>query len=107
MNGKLKSCNGFGEKGLNKNQILSQNPDYKLYFIRHYYTKSVQEFIEKINRGDLLRGNNKRVIDGAINKFFYINGITPEKIEYIKKHIGNKSNLEKYMKKSKKSKKSI
>ena len=35
------------------------------------------------------------------------NGITPEKIEYIKKHIGNKSNLEKYMNKSKRSKKSI
>ena len=107
LNGKLKSCNGFGEKGLNKNHILSINPDYELNFIRHYYTKSAQEFIEKINRGDLLRGNNKSVIDWAIYKFFYINKITPEKIEYIKKHIGNKYNLERYMNKSKKPKESI
>ena len=99
LNGKLKSCNGFGEKGLNKNRFLSTNPDYEFNFIRHYYTKSAQEFIEKLNRGDLLRGNNKRVIDWAIYKFFYINKITLKKIEYIQKHLGNKYKLEQYLKK--------
>ena len=107
LNGKLKSCNGFGEKGLNKNLFLSSNPDYEFNFIRHYYTKSAQEFIEKLNRGDLLRGNNKRVIDWAIFKFFYINKITLKKIEYIQKHLGNKYKLEQYLKKLDKKKEKI
>lgn len=62
----------------------------------HYYSKSVQEFIEKIIRGDLLRGNNKKIIRWAIEKFFYINKITLKKIKYIRKHLGSKYNLKKY-----------
>ena len=42
------------------------NPDYKYNFIKHYYGKSVQEFVEKMNRGDLLRGDAKKVIEWAI-----------------------------------------
>ena len=73
------------------------NPDYEFYYIKHYYTKSVQEFIEKIDRGDLLRGNKKNIIEWAIEKFFYINIITFEKIKYIKDHLGEKYNLSKYI----------
>ena len=97
---KLKACNGFGQKSQVK-KIESLNPDYEFNFIRHYYTKSTQEFIEKIFRGDLLRGNAKRIIEWAIEKFFYINEITSEKINYIEKHLGKKYNLTKYIKKVK------
>ena len=93
---KLKACDGFGGKSKVK-KIESLNPDYEFNFIRHYYGKSVQEFIEKIKRGDLLRGNGKKIIEWAIEKFFYINKITPEKIKYIYKHLGNKYNLTKYI----------
>ena len=92
----MKSCDGFGKKSEVQN-IESLNPDYEFNFIRHYYGKSVQEFIEKINRGDLLRGNAKNVIKWAIEKFFYINQITSEKIHYIQKHLGMKYNLTKYI----------
>jgi len=96
LNKKLKACNGFGKKSQLK-KIRSLNPDYKFNYILHYYSKSVQEFVEKIHRGDLLRGNKKKVINWAIEKFFYINEITQEKIEYIQKHIGNEYNLTKYI----------
>ena len=92
----LKACNGFGQKSHVK-KIESLNPDYEFNFIRHYYGKSTQEFIEKIKRGDLLRGNAKRIIEWAIEKYFYINEITLEKINYIKKNLGNEINLTKYI----------
>ena len=97
LNKKLKACDGFGMKSQLK-KIRSLNPDYKFNYIKHYYGKSVQEFVEKIFRGDLMRGNKKKTINWAIEKFFYINKITADKIEYIQKHIGNKYNLTKYKK---------
>ena len=48
---------------------------------------------EKIIRGDLLRGNSKKIIEWAIEKFFYINEITYEKIKYIQKYLGNEYNI--------------
>ena len=95
---KIKACDGFGHKS----QIIglsTKKPDYEYYYILHYYGKTVQEFIEKINRGDLLKGNDINVIKYAIKKFFYINKITLEKIEYIKKNLGPKFSLSTYMKK--------
>lgn len=96
----LKGCNGFGKES-NLSNFLSLNPDYEFYYINHYYGKTVEEFIEKINRGDLLRGNKLKVIEYAIEKFFYINDITKKKISYIKKHLGNQYNLTNCLKKYK------
>ena len=98
ISGKLHGCNGFG-KPSNLSGFLSRNPDYESYYIYHYYGKTVEEFIEKINRGDLLRGNNINVIKFAIQKFFYINNITLEKITYIQKHLGKTYNLTEYLNK--------
>lgn len=95
---KLKGCNGFG-KPSNLSNFLSLNPDYEYYYINHFYGKTVEEFIEKMNRGDLLKGNKLKVIEYAIEKFFYINDITIEKISYIKKHLGFKYNLTKILSK--------
>ena len=97
----LKACNGFGKKPKLKS-ILSLDPDYEFYYIKHYYSKTVQEFIDKINRGDLLRGNAKEIIDWAIEKFFYINEITTTKIKYIEDKLGPEFNLSNYTKKIKK-----
>ena len=94
---KVKACNGFGKASKLKG-ILSLNPDYEYNYIKHYYGKSVQEFVEKIKRGDLLRGNAKDIIEWAIEKFFYINNITQSKINYIKENLGQEYNLSKYIK---------
>jgi len=96
LNKNLTACDGFGKKS-KVNKIESLNPDYEHNFIRHYYSKTVQEFIDKINRGDLLRGNNKKIIEWSIEKFFLINKITIEKIKYIQKYLGKEYNLTKYI----------
>ena len=93
---KVKACDGFGRKSKVKG-ILSLKPDYDNYYIKHYYGKSVQEFVEKINRGDLLRGNDKTIVEWAIEKFFYINEVTKNKIKYIQDYFGSKYNLSKYI----------
>ena len=93
---KVKACNGFGKASKLKG-ILSLNPDYEYNYIKHYYGKSVQEFVEKIKRGDLLRGNAKDIIEWAIENFFYINNITQSKINYIKENLGQEYNLSKYI----------
>ena len=96
----MKACNGFGRINTNKG-ILSLRPDYEYNYIKHYYSKSAQEFVEKMNRGDLLRGNEIEIIEWAIEKFFYINEITKEKIEYIQSNLGYKYNVEKIIEKLK------
>ena len=98
LSGKVKACDGFGKKSRVKG-ITSYYPDYKYNYIKHYYGKSVQEFIEKINRGDLLRGNEQKIIEWAIEKYFYINEITIEKIKYIQEQFGSKYNLSQYIEK--------
>ncbi len=92
----ITACNGFGKKSKNIG-IINIKPDYKYYFIKHYYSKSIQEFVDKIERGDLLRGNSKDVIEWAIEKFFYINEVTKTKIEYIQNKLGFEYNLSIYI----------
>ena len=92
---KVKACDGIGRKSRIQ-FILSLEPDYEYNYIKHYYGKTVQEFIEKINRGDLMRGNNKAIVEWAIEKFFYINSITKKKIKFIQDKFGSKYNLTKY-----------
>ena len=93
---KVKACDGFGRKSRIQG-ILRLNPDYEYNYIMHYYTKSTQEFIDKMNRGDLLRGNDKKIIDWAIEKYFYINKITLQKIEYLKRYLGPEYNFSNYI----------
>ena len=96
LSNSLKACNGLGRKSRLKG-ILRVKPDYEYYYIKHYYSKTVQEFIEKLQRGDLLRGNSNDVIEWAIEKFFYINEITETKIKYIQDKLGHEYNLSKYI----------
>ena len=84
---KFKGCDGFGRYSKLKN-IQTIRPDYKYYYIKHYYSKSLEEFIGKINRGDIHFGlNNKRKFE-QISKYFLLNKITLEKIVYIENHTG-------------------
>ena len=47
---KIKGCNGDGEiQELNKLDHM-KNPDYENFYIDHYYSKSLEEFVEKINQ---------------------------------------------------------
>ena len=81
LNDYLKNCNGFGNKNKIVN-IFAKEPDYKYYYIDHYYCKSTEEFINKIKRGDLYK-NSFNYIMHKINKYFSQSKLTKEKIELI------------------------
>jgi hypothetical protein len=87
LNKQIKGCDGEGRK-IKYNSILNNNPDYEKYYINHYYSKSLEEFVNKLKRGDAQRGVNKENNYYQIGKYFYINEITPQKIDYLEKHLG-------------------
>lgn len=80
-NGNITNCIGFGHK--NKiNLIYSTEPDKEYYYIDHFYSKSTEEFINK-----LLKDNACYVPENfdfeRINKYFNQSNITKEKIELL------------------------
>jgi hypothetical protein len=97
---KIRGCDGFGNL-IKLKGIRAINPDYENYYINHYYGKSVEEFVEKLKRGDVYRGITKKNNMYQIKKYFYINKITKQKLDYIEKILGSKVNLSKYREKLK------
>jgi len=90
INDGLPKCNGFGHP----NDFIHGN-DFKYNVIDHYYSKSTEEFIQKIMRGDSWRGTLDYV-QHRTEKYLNQNKITLEKIEKLEKGIG--INLSKYKK---------
>ena len=75
---RLRTCDGFGIE----TKILKS--DYKYFFFKHYYCKSTEEFVEKLNKGDAYKITKKK----KINFYFSYNKITYEKLNYIEKKTG-------------------
>ena len=48
-NTKIKNCNSFGHSYKSLDIYYKVKPDYQYYYIDHYYSKSTEEFIYKIN----------------------------------------------------------
>ena len=82
INYRITACNGFGQKGEKKKL------DFKYFFINHYYFKSTEEFIRKINRGDAYFLSNDVLKMNKIKFYFAFNKISLEKINYIEKEAG-------------------
>ena len=84
LNIKLITCNGFGErthlKGAGTGKL-----DYNYYYIDHYFCKSTEEFINKINKGDVLY-NQLNFLE-RIKVYLAYNKVTKEKLDYIKKNL--------------------
>jgi len=92
-NTKNKNCNSFGHS--NKyNVIYATEPDYKYYYIDHYYSKSTEEFIYKINHKASPIYNSIDFLYERIKKYFSENEITYQKIKMIEN--GTRLNLSKY-----------
>ena len=93
LNSNLISCNGFGDfrelKGIN-----TDNADHYYNYIDHYYSKSTEEFVNKLLKGSVALGNNTDAYIYRIGIYFYINEITLDKINYIENR--TKLNLDKY-----------
>jgi hypothetical protein len=87
-------CNGFGNPEV-FNGIHIPNSDFRFYYIDHYYSKSLEEFIEKINKGDVIHGQKVWYKYLRVGSYFKKNKITLEKLNYIENH--TKLNLTKFM----------
>ena len=83
----VKSCNGFGkEVELDKIYVMSDS-DAKYNYIDHFYTKSLEEFVEKIKRGSAVKGDNDFFKFFRIMRYFNINKLDLIKLDYIIKKL--------------------
>ena len=76
------ACNTLGQPAL---KATYQPPVYAGALLRHYITKSLEEFINKINRGypDQIVSSRKK--KEYLQRYFKVNKATPEKIELMNK----------------------
>jgi ribosomal protein L30E len=82
---KFKSCNGFGNPEVFKG-IHIHNSDFRFYYIDHYYSKSVEEFVEKLNKGDVIQGQKVSFKYLRVKSYFNRNKLTLEKLNFIENH---------------------
>ena len=100
---KYKGCNGYGEEAQLINRAYMKNTDFENYYIDHYYSKSVEEFVKKVNKGDGFFEKKTNYKKHRIKRYFKFNEITLEKIEYIERKTGiNLNNYKKQLKSNKK-----
>lgn len=59
-------------------------PEYSTAYIKHFTTKSTEEYIEKLSKGDVFEISNDQYIINKIKEYYFLfNKITKEKINLI------------------------
>ena len=91
----LKSCDGFGRKK-KVVDLRTLQSDYEYYYLRHFYSKSTEEFIEKIMKSDVVHAQSKVTQMNKIKRYFTYSKVTKEKLDLIEKRTG--LNLSSYRK---------
>ena len=99
LDSKLRSCDGFGNRK-KVIDIFTMVSDYTNYYIKHYFSKSLEEFVEKIMKTDAYHKLTKEVQLMKIEKYFTYNEITNMKLDYIENRTN--LNLSEYRKRIKK-----
>ena len=86
--GNYASCTAIGSK-TDSNSPFHTPPNFEGAFIKHYITKTIEEFLGKIRRGRATKGVtfNEELWKDRINYFFGRNKKTKEKLDYIKKEL--------------------
>ena len=84
----VNACNGFGKKINLDEEFYLKNSDAKYYYIDHFYTKSLEEFINKIKRGSAVNGKDEKFKLFRIIRYFSINKLRNIKYKYIIKNLG-------------------
>ena len=84
LNNNLTGCDGFGNIKYIKG-ISTEISDFNYYYIDHYYSKSTEEFINKLMRGSAVHGFDINHKLKRIEVYFAINDISKKKIDYIEK----------------------
>ena len=84
MNDELKACDGFG-RAVNSTGMRTNNTDHYYNYIDHYWSKSTEEFANKLMRGDADFGSNLKKVKRnnlfRIRQYFIYNKITKKKID--------------------------
>ena len=69
-------------------------PDYSNAFIKHYTTKSTEEYIEKLNKGDVYENSDIYYVTYKLKYYYFLfNKINKKKIELIKNKLKYKINI--------------
>ena len=87
LNKEMKGCNGYGQEPEVK-MFRMVDQDYENYYIDHYFSRSVDEFIDKLNKGDSIRGHDIPFKIGTFGNYFGFNNMTIEKVEYVENKTG-------------------
>ena len=99
INSNLTSCDGFG-RVKQVQDIFTNDSDHYYNYIDHYFSKSTEEFVNKLIKGSVSVGYNEAHSMNRINIYFHLNDITIDKINYIENR--TKFNLTKFRLKLKK-----
>lgn len=83
----LKGCDGFGRK-MKLIGIETDKCDYEYYYIDHFYCKSTEEFIDKVNKGCSLYADDRNYKLARIKTYLGYNKVTLEKIQMIENLTG-------------------
>jgi len=83
---KYRNCNGFGHLYQHEHRFATER-DYKYYYIDHYYSKSTEEFIDKLNKGDAMFRSRHYALH-RISKYFSQSEFTEEKRLMIQNRTG-------------------
>ena len=84
----VNACNGFGKEINLDEEFYLPNSDANYNYIDHFYTKSVEEFVNKIKRGSAVNANNEKFKLFRIIRFFSINKLRNIKYKYIIHNLG-------------------
>ena len=60
-------------------------PDFDHFYIDHFYFKSLEEFVKKLNRGSAKTSDDIKIKLVKIKRFFKMNRMNKFKFDYIKK----------------------
>ena len=93
---KVNECNGYGETPEFIEKFVLEKQDLENYYIDHYLSKSVDEFIEKLNSDDMEKGDSLEYKDEIFEHYFATNNMTFDKLKYIEEK--TKIDLSKYEK---------
>ena len=81
------TCNGLGKK-IFQQTIHLDNPDHKNYYFDHFYFKSSEEYLNKLNVGGVYYGNKRGYNIYWFQIYFAFNKITNEKLDFFENKTG-------------------
>lgn len=86
----LRTCDSNGDRAKTFNDVLKP-PVLDNVYLKHFATKTVEEYVNKVKRG---HPSQKLRLDVWVGNFFQFNEVTEEKVKYIEDNLN--ITLEKY-----------